>query len=312
MSNFKIIGNSDNLKEALNIAGRIAKTDAAVLLYGESGVGKELFARYIYEKSKRSNTKFVAINCAAIPDELLENELFGHKKGAYTDASEDQIGKFGYANNGVIFLDEIGELDIQLQSKLLRVLQFKEYEPIGSTVTIKSDVRIIAASNKNLKDLVLNKTFREDLYYRLNVVPITIPPLRDRKGDVEILTDYFFNIYNTRNNKKIKNISSSAIELLKNYNWPGNVRELQNVIERAVVLCTNEIINVENIILDNKINKENNINKSLKDAVNDFKKDFIIKSLEKNNWNQTKTALSLKIQRTYLSRLIKELEIDKI
>ncbi len=309
-----IIGQSERIIEVLDIAKRVARSDAAVLIYGESGTGKELLARFIQQNSRRKDKKFVALNCAAIPNELLENELFGHKKGAFTDAIDDYIGKFGYTNEGTIFLDEIAEMGFNLQAKILRILQFKEYEPIGSTESYKTDVRVITATNKNLLELIKKNKFREDLYYRLNVVPITIPPLRERKEDIELLANYFLNIYNKKNNKSIKYLNSGVIHILKSYHWPGNVRELQNVIERAVVLSDNdylkkEDINIHKAFID-KVKEESW--KSLKEATNDFKKEFIIEVLEKNEWNQTKAAKMLKIQRTYLSRLIRELDIDKI
>jgi len=313
VNDFFIIGESNKIIEALNIAKKVALSDANVLIFGESGTGKELFARYIHKNSKRRDGRFVALNCAAIPNELLENELFGHKKGAFTDANDDYIGKFGYADGGIIFLDEVAELGLNLQAKLLRIIQFKEYEPIGSTALLKSDVRIVAATNKNIIELVKEGKFREDLYYRLNVVPIKIPPLKDRDNDINLLADYFLEIYSKKCSKKINGFTKSAKLLLNNYSWPGNVRELQNIIERSVVLCKNDYIESDDIGLNKSISDSGNDDfiKSLKEAVDDFKKEYIMNILEKNNWNQTKTAKVLDIQRTYLSRLIKELGIDK-
>ncbi len=308
-----IIGNNRRIIEILNISRKLKNSDASVFIFGESGTGKELLARYIHEQSIRGNKKFIAINCAAIPDELLENELFGHKKGAFTDAETDYIGKFGYANGGTLFLDEIGEMSINLQAKLLRVLQFKEYEPIGSTEIYNSDVRIIAATNRDIKELLKENKIREDLYYRLNVVPINIPPLRQREDDIELLAKYYLEIYNKKSNKNIKGFQPGVINILRTYNWPGNIRELQNVIERAVLLCNGEYLEIKEISLYSNKLKDVEINeKSLKNALEEFKREYIIKILEKNNWNQTKTARVLKIQRTYLSRLVKELKIDKI
>lgn len=309
---YNIVGESPQIKEALEVAKKIASTDAAVIIYGESGTGKELFVRFIQLNSKRKDKKFIAINCAAIPSELLENELFGHKKGAFTDANEDYIGKFGFADGGTIFLDEVSELGLNLQAKLLRILQFKEYEPVGGVDTLKSDVRIITATNKDLQELIKEKKFREDLYYRLNVIPITIPPLRKRLEDIELLANYFLKMYNLKNKNDIKGITSNAIKLLRSYDWPGNVRELQNVIERAVVLCGCDYIDVENIVIQNEtahVSGED-FDLTLKNAVNNFKREYIVEALERNGWNQTKTAKELDIQRTYLSRLIKELNID--
>jgi len=308
-----IIGNNRRIIEILNISRKLKNSDASVFIFGESGTGKELLARYIHEQSIRGNKKFIAINCAAIPDELLENELFGHKKGAFTDAETDYIGKFGYANGGTLFLDEIGEMSINLQAKLLRVLQFKEYEPVGSTEIYNSDVRIIAATNRDIKELLKENKIREDLYYRLNVVPINIPPLRQREDDIELLAKYYLEIYNKKSNKNIKGFQPGVINILRTYNWPGNIRELQNVIERAVLFCNGEYLEIKEISLYSNKLKDVEINeKSLKNALEEFKREYIIKILEKNNWNQTKTARVLKIQRTYLSRLVKELKIDKI
>lgn len=313
-NNYNIIGESNAILNVINNAERIANSEASVFIYGESGTGKELFAGFIHENSKRKKSRFVAINCAGIPNNLLENELFGHKKGAFTGADEDYIGKIGYADNGSIFLDEIAELDYNVQAKLLRFLQDKEYEPIGSTETVKSDVRIISATNKNIFKLIKEKKFREDLYYRLNVVPLTLPTLKDRGKDIELLANYYLKIYNKKNNKNLKGFSKEVIDIFYAYNWPGNVRELQNVIERAVVLADKEILVKDQIYLYNNFLKDVKLKsfKSLKDTLNDFKKDYIIQVLEDNNWNQTKTAKLLDIQRSYLARLVKELNINKI
>ncbi|MBN2546754.1 MAG: sigma-54-dependent Fis family transcriptional regulator [Spirochaetes bacterium] len=313
-NNYKIIGESSVILEVVNNAKTIANSQASVLIHGDSGTGKELFAGFIHENSERSNNKFVAINCAGIPTNLLENELFGHKKGAFTGADDDYIGKIGYADNGTIFLDEIAELEYKVQAKLLRFLQYKEYEPIGSTETKKSDIRIISATNKNIFKLIKEKKFREDLYYRLNVVPLYLPTLKARGKDIELLANYYLKIYNKKNNKNIKGFSKEVIDIFYSYNWPGNVRELQNVIERAVVIAEKEIIVKDHIYIYNNFLKDVKIKtfKPLKDALNDFKKDYIIETLDENNWNQTKTAKLLDIQRSYLARLIKELNINKI
>ena len=311
---YTIIGESKEIIEVLDIAKKMALSDASILIYGESGAGKELLARFIQRNSQRKEERFVAINCAAIPNELLENELFGHKKGAFTGVQNDYIGKFGYANGGTLFLDEIGELTISLQAKLLRVLQFKVYEPLGSNESFETNVRIVVSTNKDLLELIRENKFREDLYYRLNVMPITMPPLRTRKSDIEVLANYFLNMYNRKNNKNIHNFAHDVIEVLRDYDWPGNVRELQNVIERAIVFCNGLTIKKEHIIIyKSYIKKEvNGKSKSLKDALTDFKKEFIIEVLEENKWNQTNTARELEIQRTYLARLIKELNISKL
>jgi transcriptional regulator with PAS, ATPase and Fis domain len=310
---YDIIGSSGKICELLDLSKKIASTDVTVLITGESGTGKELFARFIHDNSPRSEEKFISINCAAIPDNLLENELFGHKKGAFTDAGEDYEGKFGKADKGTIFFDEVAEMLHSLQAKILRVIQYKEYEPVGGSETLKTDVRIIAATNKNLSLSVKEGKFREDLYYRLNVVPLIIPPLRERMEDIDELSLYFLEKSNSENNKSIKGFSKNTISIFKKYGWPGNIRELQNVVERSVVLCEKELIEIDEInsdLLNQEFLKEKN--KSFKEAIIDFKREFIISSLDKNDWNQTKTAKILKIQRTYLARLIKELNIEKL
>ncbi|HOJ63842.1 MAG TPA: sigma-54 dependent transcriptional regulator [Spirochaetota bacterium] len=308
----EIVGNSTLLKDILSICERVAITDTPVLILGESGTGKELIATYIKEKSLRKDKPFISINCAALPDTLLENELFGHKKGAFTDARNDYIGKLGLANGGTLFLDEVGDLSLAIQAKLLRVLQFKTYEQLGSSESIYTDIRIIAATNRDLLSLMREKKFREDLYYRLNVVPIKIPPLRERREDIGDLVNFFIKKYCIKNKKEIKSITDSALLKLKSYDWPGNVRELENTIERAVVLSTGLVLdeNDFNIEISN-FNKKFEL-KSLKEAITDFKREYIIKALEMNNYNQTKTAKALDIERTYLVRLIKELNISKI
>ncbi len=311
------IGKSKIIKEKLEMADQVAKTNTTVLLLGESGTGKELFAEHIHYKSERKNKPLIKVNCAAIPENLIETELFGHVKGAFTDAVADKMGKFELADGGTIFLDEIGELSYSVQSKLLRVLQDKIIQRVGDTISKKVDVRLIAATNKNLYEEVKENRFREDLFFRLNVFPIILPPLRDRREDIPLLAEYFLNKFNIDLKKNIKGFTKDAIEMLKNYYWPGNVRELQNVIERSVVLCKGDIITRKDIYLGNEPFISRDIDDvepiySLKEAINNFKKEYIIKVLEKTGWKQTKAAKVLKIQRTYLSRLISELNINKI
>jgi len=237
-----IVGDSPRIVEVSNAIQRVASTDATVLLQGESGTGKELFARAIHQLSPRRDRPFVAINCAAIPDTLLENELFGHEKGAYTGASGRQLGKFELADSGTIFLDEIGELGIGVQSKILRVLQERRFERIGGTATIDVDLRIICATNRSLADEVKNGRFREDLFFRINVFPVTIPPLRVRKEDLDSLTDYFLQRFARELKKPSLRITDEARAVLRDYDWPGNIRELENSIERAAILCDGERI----------------------------------------------------------------------
>lgn len=237
-----IVGKSGALEDVLAIASKAAKTSATVVIYGESGTGKEYFARAINGASLRKDKPFIRLNCAAIPENLLESELFGHVKGAFTGAIKDKFGKFELANGGTIFLDEIGDISKEMQVKLLRVLQEKEFEKVGGTQNIKVDVRVIAATNRNLQKMVESGEFRKDLYYRLNVIPITLPPLRDRKGDIPLLVEHFVNKMKKREGIKIDGVTPKVMEYLENYTWPGNIRELENIIERAVALNEGNIL----------------------------------------------------------------------
>ncbi|MFN3410994.1 MAG: sigma 54-interacting transcriptional regulator [Exilispira sp.] len=310
----KIIGESAILKEKFKMAEIVANSDSTVLLQGESGTGKELFAELIHNLSKRKNKPFIKVNCAAIPETLLESELFGYQKGAFTGAVKDSIGKLELADGGTVFLDEIGEIPLSTQAKLLRFLESKEIQKLGSSFPCVVNVRIIAATNKDLPEEVGNKKFREDLYYRLNVFPIYLPPLRDRIEDIPILVKHFVEKYNTELNKHIASISDGAMKKLCEYHWPGNIRELENIIERSCVLCEGNEITEDQILLNIKMSSpSSNIDQimPLKDAINQFKKEYITNILNKNNWKQNETARQLEIQRTYLSRLIKELNINK-
>ncbi len=312
----KFIGESKLIKEKLEMADQVAETNTTVLLLGESGTGKELFAEQIHYKSTRRNKSLIKVNCAAIPDTLIETELFGHVKGAFTDAISDKLGKFELANGGTIFLDEIGELSYSVQSKLLRVLQDRIIQKVGGTTSKQADIRLMAATNKNLYEEVKQNRFREDLFFRLNVFPIFIPPLRERKEDIPLLADSFLKRFNQELKKNIKGFTNEAVNILTGYFWPGNVRELQNVIERSVVLCKDEMISRKDLFLgtENMSFKSMDMDAilTLREAVNNFKRDYIIKVLEKTGWKQTKASVVLKIQRTYLSRLISELNISKI
>ncbi|HQQ19607.1 MAG TPA: sigma 54-interacting transcriptional regulator, partial [Exilispira sp.] len=313
-SHRKIIGESTILKEKIKMAEIVAGSDSTVLLQGDSGTGKELFAELIHNLSKRSSKPFVKVNCAAIPETLLESELFGYTKGAFTGAFKDTPGKFELANGGTIFLDEIGEIPITTQAKLLRFLESREIQKLGATTPVEVNVRIIAATNKDLPVEVAKKKFREDLYYRLTVFPIYIPPLKERAEDIPILANHFLEKYNKELNKKISSISDEAMNILKDYHWPGNIRELENIIERACVICDTDTIEPQHIILNAKadifsVPLDNVV--PLKDAINIFKKKYITNILSKNGWKQNEAARQLDIQRTYLSRLIKELDINK-
>jgi len=307
------IGESKAIREKLEITLRAAKTDSSVLLLGESGVGKELFAEQIHLHSPRSNNPLIRVNCAALPENLLESELFGHVKGAFTGASSDRRGRFELADRGTIFLDEIGDLPLNLQVKLLRVIQHRVFERVGGAEPIKVDVRIIAATNKDIEAEVESGRFRADLYYRLNVLPIYIPPLRERRDDIPILADFFLKRFNREIKKQIIGFAPEAMEVLLSYSWPGNVRELENAIERAVVITQSDTISPDLFVMDQISERAEDAynGRSLKEAVNIFKKHYIRQTLDMNRWNQTKTAILLGIQRTYLSRLIKELNINR-
>jgi transcriptional regulator with PAS, ATPase and Fis domain len=240
-----IIGESPPMREIFELLALAAPTDATVLLLGETGTGKELIAWAIHQNSQRRGGAFVVVNCAAIPENLLESDLFGHEKGAFTGAVNRKIGRFALAHGGTIFLDEIGEMPISIQAKILRVLQSKEFEPVGSHRTQKVDVRIIAATNRSLADEVREGRFREDLFYRLNVVTLTLPPLRQRPEDIPILAYYFFETYTRKNARDIHEIDPAALNLLRTYKWPGNIRELENIMERAVIFCTGKTLTAE-------------------------------------------------------------------
>jgi len=242
-----IIGNSGKLRDALTIASKAAETDSTVLIRGESGTGKELVAQAIHYASRRRDKPFIRVNCAAIPVTLLESELFGHERGAFTGAVTQKIGKFELADGGTVFLDEIGEIPPEIQVKLLRVIQEKEFERVGGIKTIKVDVRIIAATNKDLEKAIKEGTFREDLYYRLNVIPIMLPPLRERRGDIPLLVEHFIEKLNKKLNKNIKGITKKAMQALIHYDWPGNIRELENIIERCITLSEGEYIDYEDL-----------------------------------------------------------------
>jgi Nif-specific regulatory protein len=305
------IGQSPAIMEKLKITHRAARTNSSVLLLGESGVGKELFAEQIHLKSKRVDKPFIRVNCAALPEHLLESELFGHVKGAFTGAIGSRLGKFELADGGTIFLDEIGDMSLNLQTKLLRVIQYKSFEKVGSNETVSVDVRIIAATNKDIEKEVQKKKFRADLFYRLNVLPIYIPPLRERKEDIPLLAEYFLSKFKMETKKQIKGFSKEAIDLLLSYSWPGNIRELENAIERSVVISQSEYITPDAFVLNSfsQTHEDEYLGKTLKEALNIFKKKFLSKTLKQHGWQQTKTAKALNIQRTYLSRLIKELNI---
>lgn len=312
-----IIGTSEKMRQVYEIVSEMTKNDATVLIHGESGTGKELFARDIHFNGLRKDKPFIAVDCASIPENLLESELFGHEKGAFTDATSQKLGRFELANHGTLFLDEIGNLKPDMQGKILRVLQEREIQRVGGVKTIKIDVRIISATNVVLKKAIKEEKFREDLYYRLNVVPIELPSLRERKEDIPLLARYFLKIFSREFGKKIKDITPEAMEFLMNYRWPGNVRELRNVIERLVALTKEDVISRKRLPLDILLTvktEENNIGEEgmlLKGAREQFEKQFILGVLEKVNWNQTEAAEILGIHRNTLMLKMQNLGIKK-
>ena len=303
--------------DLFKVIEQVAETNSSVLILGESGVGKELVAERIHLKSPRCSKPFVRVNCAALSEQLLESELFGHVRGAFTDAVSDSTGRFESANGGTIFLDEIGELPYNLQAKLLRVIQTRSFEKVGSSKTITADVRIIAATNRDLEAMIKQGTFRSDLFFRLNVLPITVPPLRRRQGDIEPLADFFRKKFSVETKKNFTGFSEEALRLLHTYSWPGNIRELENSIERACVLGTPPLIEAANLRINSAELAEGvplRVNTGgkpapLKDALFRFKKEYVTNVLEQTGWNQTEAAKLLDVQRTYVSRLMHELSI---
>lgn len=310
-----LIGNSPKFLEALNLARKVAPSKATVLLLGESGTGKEEFAKTIHRLSLYKDGPFVAINCAAIPKELLESELFGHEKGSFTGATEKRIGKFELANRGTIFLDEIGEMDPGLQAKLLRVLQGEEIERVGGSKKIPVDTRIIAASNRDLKEAIKEKGFREDLYYRLSVFPITLPSLRERREDIPSLIYHFISLYNKELKKHVQEISKPAIELLIQQPWKGNIRELENCIERAMILCEGTTLLPEHLgLMDVKVLEADRMEGGLSEIVTAATRAVEIRAirstLELTKGNKSKAAEILKVSYKTLLTKIKEYDIQ--
>jgi DNA-binding NtrC family response regulator len=302
----KIIGEDKKMREIFDLISSISESDGAVLIQGESGTGKELVARAIHNLSPRKTLPFVVINCAAIPATLMESEIFGHSKGAFTGATSTTIGKLEIANKGTVFLDDIDYLDIIMQANLLRVIQEKEFERLGSTKVIKIDVRFLAASNKDLKDLISRGEFREDLFYRLNVFPIELPPLRKRRGDIPLLLNYFLELRAKNTGKHPKRFSETALKVLMEYDWPGNVRELQNLVERLFTITKNSVIQLKEVSsFDLPESQIKDI--PLKEAVQTFEKQYIAEVLKAVNWNRKRAAEMLGIHRNTLLAKINEL-----
>lgn len=314
-----IISADIKMQDAFKMVSKVLDNDITVLIEGESGTGKELIARAIHYNGKRKNFPFVVVNCASIPRELLESELFGHEKGSFTGAHQRKIGKFELANGGTIFLDEIGEMEMSLQAKILRVIQQREFERIGGNEIIKSDVRIISATNRDLKDCVENKQFREDLYYRLSSFPIHIPPLRERKGDIVVLVDHFIKIFNNKLGKSIKGFSKQALKSIYDYDWPGNVRELENTMERCMILTDEEFIGTDtlppNFHVETRsinINDGNGIFGENSPVIpfESLKEEAIKHALKVTEGNIVEAARKLKIGRATLYRLMEKYKIN--
>ena len=315
--NYDIIGTSPVIEDLKHQIGIAAPTSGWVLITGENGTGKELVAHSIHKLSKRSDKPFIEVNCAAIPEDLIESELFGHEKGSFTGATSKRKGKFDLANEGTLFLDEIGDMSLKTQAKVLRILQEHKFERVGGHKTIEVDVRVIAATNKNLEDEIHVGNFRQDLFYRLNVLPFQVPALRERKQDISILTKNFLKSYCEKENTDIKEITDKALEIMEIYPWPGNVRELKNLIERLVIMTPGQLITVENLPAEIKgqrgkgalslaATKTNNY----KEAKEIFECEFIRGKLAENNWNVSKTAEAISIERSNLHRKIKAYGID--
>jgi two-component system response regulator AtoC len=306
-----IIGKNGKMLELFDLIKDIAKTNSTILITGDSGTGKELIANAIHFNSDRIKKPFVKVNCGVLAENLLESELFGHVKGSFTGAIRDKLGRFEISNGGTIFLDEIGDISPNMQLKLLRVLQEGEFERVGGTETIKVDVRIIAATNRDLAGMMMKGEFRQDLYYRLNVIPLEVPPLRERKDDIPLLISHFLQKFNKQFNKRIDVIEDDAMKYLQNYSWPGNIRELENLIERSVVLNKTGRLTTKDfppyvIKLDGEMQVDLDTSGTLIDVVDSFEKQIILKALRDNNFNKLRTAEKLGIHRsTFMSKLKK-------
>ncbi len=319
-----LIGESAKIRELKELIQRVAPTTGSVLITGENGTGKELVAHSIHALSPRFNQPFVEVNCAAIPEELIESELFGHEKGAFTGATQLRRGKFDLAHQGTLFLDEIGDMSMKTQAKILRILQEKKFERVGGSQTISVDARIVAATNKDLRQEIQQGRFREDLFYRLNVIPFSVPQLRERKGDIPLLVEHFLREFSMTHGRELRSVSPEGMRALVDYSWPGNVRELRNFMERIVILgrdgepplTASEILaQLNSEALQERIQPrdeeiESSLKRNLKDARHGFEREFILKTLRENGWNISKAAQTLGIERSHLHRKIKSYGID--
>jgi two-component system nitrogen regulation response regulator NtrX len=307
---YEIVGDSDALREVLDQISKVAPTNGRVLIFGESGTGKELIARAIHENSPRKQAPFVKVNCAAIPEELIESELFGSEKGAFTGATQNREGKFSLADGGTLFLDEVGDMSPRVQAKVLRALQEGEFEKVGGHKTEKVDVRVLAATNKNLEEEVQEGRFREDLLFRLNVVPIVSPSLRQRREDLPILIDHFIEAHSHENGTRPKEVSAEAMDALRLYDWPGNIREVRNIVERLMIMCGSDTIGVDDLprqIQSHTSQRPFTLESGLrlKDLKEKVERDYIETTLKKNGWNISQAAKELDVDRTNLHKKIK-------
>ncbi len=315
-----IIGKSKKMQKVFSLIKKVCDTDTTVLVRGESGTGKELIAQALHYEGVRRKGPFVPVNCGAIPGELLESELFGHEKGAFTHAIRTRMGRFELANGGTVFLDEISEMSPMLQVKILRVLQERQFERIGGTKTIHSDFRVVAATNRDLEEEVKEGRFREDLYYRLNVIPIEAPPLRERTSDIPLLVEHFIEKFNLSKAKTIRNVSTEALAALMTYPWPGNVRELENIVERMVILAAGEEITLDDLperVQGSTANKAAGVDEIpaagffLNEVVADFEKRLILQALDQTNWVKNRAAKLLNVNRTTLIEKMKRFQLTK-
>jgi len=305
---FTIVGDSIPIKALRKQIALIAPNNSRVLIYGESGTGKELVARNLHFLSKRTTAPFVEVNCAAIPEELIESELFGHMKGSFTGASESKKGKFELADGGTLFLDEIGDMSLKTQAKVLRAVEEKSFQPIGAAAAVRVDVRVLAATNKNLAHEIAAGQFREDLFYRLNVIPFLVPPLRERREDIPVLSRYFMRMF-VEHGSSPKEFGPNVLDLMMDYSWPGNVRELRNEIERLVIMVQDDVIQEKDLSLPNG-NTSTPVS-TLHEARARYEKEFILSKLKEYNWNVTQAARALGLERSYLYRKMKAYGIEK-
>jgi two-component system nitrogen regulation response regulator NtrX len=307
--NYEIIGNSKVIGKLKEDITKVAPTNSWVLITGENGTGKEIAARNIHLFSARASKPFVAVNCAAIPEELIESELFGHEKGAFTGAVSKKKGKFDMADGGTLFLDEIGDMSLKTQAKVLRILQGQSFERVGGTEKISVDVRVIAATNKDLEEEMKKGNFREDLYYRLNVIPFHIPPLRERAEDIPLFVDYYFKEFSLDTGREVPHVDDEALKALLKYDWPGNVREIKNLVERLVIMTTSGVIKIDDLPPyfkdSHPAHKQSLFIGTLKEARKDFEREFILKKLNEFGGNMAKTAESIGIERSHLYRKVK-------